>query len=312
MKQRRPPRRKQFRQRQKRYPSQTVDLSESLKQELATLEDRLARVERGEAWGQQSSRPYTPAEKAAEIAHTKARIAEIKASLEDQPHLGARQALDQTADLVRAAHEKRAREAFDVSISSGSMSGNPPLPLFSGAGGFTADASQVKAVEQADQAKLEAVAVSVRTNRTGIVLSVASLIVLIDDKLATLRDERPNARDAQAVRDESIARYESVRRELENLGNAAVGLDGQGASKENAENAAMSFGRCVRDWWDKRHKEICSKAFDAGLFVSCVAICSLAGSGGELAVAVSGALIGGKPVIEALKAIAKPRRSRRR
>jgi hypothetical protein len=76
--------------------------------------------------------------------------------------------------------------------------------MFSGAGGLTADASQVKAVEQADQAKLEAVAVSVRTNRIAIVLSVASLVVLIDEKLARLRDERPNDRDAQAVRDEAI------------------------------------------------------------------------------------------------------------
>jgi hypothetical protein len=48
------------------------------------------------------------------------------------------------------------------------------------------------------------VAVSVRTNRIAIVLSVASLVVLIDEKLARLRDERPNDRDAQAVRDEAI------------------------------------------------------------------------------------------------------------
>jgi hypothetical protein len=45
------------------------------------------------------------------------------------------QALDQTADLVRTAHEKRARESFDVSISSGSISENPPLPMFSGPAG---------------------------------------------------------------------------------------------------------------------------------------------------------------------------------
>jgi hypothetical protein len=84
-----------------------------------------------------------------------------------------------------------------------------------------------------------------------------------------------------------FARYESVRRELENLRNAAAGLDErESASKENAEIAAMSLGRCVRDWWNERHIEICGKAFDAGLFMSCVAVCSLAGSGGQLAVAV--------------------------
>jgi hypothetical protein len=287
-----------------------VDLSESLKEELATLRDRLARVERGELWGARSFEPYTPAEKAAEIARIKARIAEIEAS-EDRPPLGASQALDQTSDMVRAAHQEGERKSFG--IASGSISENPPLPPLSGAGGLTANASQVKAVEQADQAKLEAVGMvaSVRINRIAIVLSVASLVVLIDEKLGRLRDERPNDRDAQAVRDEAIARYESIKQNLEALRNATVGLDErESASNENAENAAKSFGQCVRDWWNERHIEICSKAFDAGLFTLCVSVCSLVGSGGPLTVGVSGALIGGKPVIEALKAMAKSRRRR--
>jgi hypothetical protein len=275
MKQRRPPRRKQFRQRQKRYPSQTVDLSESLKQELATLKDRLARVERGEVWGSDHPGPYTPEEKAAEIARIKARIAETEASLADRPPLGAWQALDQTADLVRTAHEKRARKSFDVSISSGSISENPPLPLLSGAGGLTAEASQLEAVEKADQPKLEpvAVAVSVRTNRTAIVLSVASLMVLIDDKLATLRRERPNSRDAQAVRDETIAHYENLKQDLEALRDVASHNRGK-VKDRTVDKVANKFVQGVRNWWEKDHEQICGKGYDAAIFISCLSVCS--------------------------------------
>ena len=69
-----------------------------------------------------------------------------------------------------------------------------PVAQLSGAGGLIADTVQTSPVKSR-----RAVGRSVRTNRIAIVLSVASLMVLIDDKLATLRDERPNARDAQAV-----------------------------------------------------------------------------------------------------------------
>src|SRR5262249_25451113 len=122
----------------------------------------------------------------------------------------AREGLDQTAQQVRAAHEQRARRSFNA-ISSGSISENPLLPAAaapaSGAG-----------KEQPDQAQFKGEVPSggsVRTNRVAIVLSVASLMVLIDERLAQLRDERPNAKEAQAVRDEAIARYESIRRTAE-------------------------------------------------------------------------------------------------
>jgi hypothetical protein len=57
------------------------DLTASQKKQLATYKDRLARVKRGEVWASDHHGPYTPEEKAAEIARLKARIAEWEASL---------------------------------------------------------------------------------------------------------------------------------------------------------------------------------------------------------------------------------------
>jgi hypothetical protein len=56
-----------------------VDLSEWQIQELATLEDRLARVKRGEVWGSDHAGPFTPDEQAAEIARIASLIAQVKA-----------------------------------------------------------------------------------------------------------------------------------------------------------------------------------------------------------------------------------------
>jgi hypothetical protein len=67
----------------------------------------------------------------------------------------------------------------------------------------------------------------------------------------------------------------------------------------------MGYSRCPHGgWWDKDHPKVCNRAFDAAIFISCVGVCSLVGAS-AIAVAVSGALVGGKNVIEALKAISK-------
>jgi hypothetical protein len=47
------------------------------KDDLATLRDRLARMERGEVWGSDHPRPYTADEKAAEIARIMSQIASL-------------------------------------------------------------------------------------------------------------------------------------------------------------------------------------------------------------------------------------------
>ena len=52
-----------------------VDLSN--RKFLEDLQDRLARVERGEVWGSDHEGPYTPQEKANEIARIKAEIARV-------------------------------------------------------------------------------------------------------------------------------------------------------------------------------------------------------------------------------------------
>src|SRR6266446_639536 len=146
---------------------------------------------------------------------------------------------------------------------------------------------------------------SVQANSVTIILSVASLVLLIDEKLASLRGERLNDPDALASRNEKIAHYESVKRDLEAFRDVAIEVRHGKADDKAVTKATSRFWDGVRNWWDKRQDEICTKAYDASLFVSCVSLCSLAGCGGVAAVAVSGVLVGGKPVIDALRALPK-------
>jgi hypothetical protein len=126
-------------------------------------------------------------------------------------------------------------------------------------------------------------------------------VVLLDEKITRLRDERTND---WVARDEAIAHYEGVKRDIEALRDVALKIKHGTVEEKAVTNASTTFMQGVRNWWDKRHDEVCSKAYDAGLFVSCVSLCALVG-GGPITVAVSGALIGGKPVIEALRTLRK-------
>jgi hypothetical protein len=144
-----------------------------------------------------------------------------------------------------------------------------------------------------------------RANNVTILLSIPSLALLTDEKLTSLRDERPNDPDAQAARDAAIAHYEEIKQDLEALRGVAIAIKQGNADENAATKVANSFTDGIRKTWEKRHEDICTKVLDATLFVSCIGLCSLFGCAGTAAVAVSGTLVGGRPVIDALKSLPK-------
>jgi hypothetical protein len=154
---------------------------------------------------------------------------------------------------------------------------------------------------------------AVLTNRPQIELVGASFLVLIDERLETLRQGRPNSREARAATDAAIADLEDLKRRVEAfLGAAAQFSVSEAKEKAVVENTNwLTAG--IRDWWSKRHVQACDKAFDkalkaidvGALFGIGVAICSLAGADPNLGVAISGAMVGGKHVVDVIKALAK-------
>lgn len=142
-------------------------------------------------------------------------------------------------------------------------------------------------------------------NKHEIALSATALLILINEKIASLRAQRPNSNEAKSQLEEEIAQYEGLREQLDALTNAAASFAAGEVKEGTAVKSATGFADGVQSWWTKSHPKICERAFDMALFVSAVGVCSLAGAGGLVSVIVSGALVGGKPVIDAIKSVGK-------
>lgn len=142
-------------------------------------------------------------------------------------------------------------------------------------------------------------------NRTQIVLTANTLALLIEEKLTSLKSQRPNSLDAQLARNEEIQQFEELKQKLSTLHDTVIDLSSGTGKETTVVESAKSFFEGVRAWWNKSHEKICEKTFDMSMFLTAVGICSLAGSGGQTAVVVSAALVGGKPVVDALKSLKK-------
>jgi hypothetical protein len=146
---------------------------------------------------------------------------------------------------------------------------------------------------------------AVLVNHAQIVTTTAAMLVLIDERLSSLREERPNSPDRKSEKKEDMAQYERLKVDVVAIA-SAVQQFRQGAIKEaEVSKATKTFSDGVRGWWTKSYDKICDKALDISLFLSAVGICSMAGSGGQMAVVVSAALVGGKPIASVLRDVAK-------
>jgi hypothetical protein len=78
-----------------------------------------------------------------------------------------------------------------------------------------------------------------------------------------------------------------------------------------AEVTSLAARYRCQNWWNKAHEKICQTAFDGAIFTLCVSICSLLGSGGQITTAVVGTLVGGRTVVDALRALSAKKHVKR-
>jgi membrane-bound inhibitor of C-type lysozyme len=144
---------------------------------------------------------------------------------------------------------------------------------------------------------------AVEANEKEINLAVAGLILQIDAKIEALQGERPNSDEAIAERDAQITKCERKRAELEHIQTMVAAFKKGTVKEAKVVKSVKTFADGVASWWNKGHDAILTKTFDMGLFTTAVGVCSMAGAGGKMAVAVSAVLVGGKPVAQALKGL---------
>jgi hypothetical protein len=104
-------------------------------------------------------------------------------------------------------------------------------------------------------------------NRSEIRIATTAFIALIHDRLQDLRNERPNSDESREDIDQAIAKYEDLQRQGEALLQASSELDSTHQPDQlRLESVAISFAQGIKNWWDEKHKQICEKAFDFGIF----------------------------------------------
>lgn len=147
------------------------------------------------------------------------------------------------------------------------------------------------------------IVVKARANHEQIVLLSTSLKIQIDERLAALKQQKPNSTEATAQRDAAISDYEQLRDKVDALQLAVAQL-------VNAEMAPPAFARTAKSWsdgvgawWSKRHTNILDKSADMAIVLSSVAVCSLLGVSANVAAVAATALVGGKSVAGALRGI---------
>jgi|EndMetStandDraft_7_1072992.scaffolds.fasta_scaffold02216_7 hypothetical protein len=106
---------------------------------------------------------------------------------------------------------------------------------------------------------------SVQANRAQLIIACEALKALIEDRLASLRNERPNSTPSREKRDLAIKYLTRFRDETISLREAIVA-----APKNKVEKPVVSFEDGLKRWWTNDHENICSRGFDLGMLLTAV------------------------------------------
>ncbi|WP_453965953.1 hypothetical protein [Bradyrhizobium elkanii] len=133
--------------------------------------------------------------------------------------------------------------------------------------------------------------------------ATATSLALVEDRIAVLSQERPNSDQSIAQRDNELKALTQMKGQLETIRNLPGELKKGQVSEKDANKSIKSFSDGVREYWNANSEVICGKAVNIALFTSTVLVCKLAGASGDLTIAVSAAVAGGKTVMDGLKGI---------
>lgn len=141
-------------------------------------------------------------------------------------------------------------------------------------------------------------------NRALVLLQVDALLLVVRSEIGRLRDRRLN-------NDPELRDLEEFEEQVDRLRSITVDAAQGHATPENVAKTGRSFGSYLRSWFDKHHEQILTDGFETlnggfkvAMFLSATAICASLKVEPTLAATVSGVLLGGAPVKDAIKAAA--------
>ncbi len=113
---------------------------------------------------------------------------------------------------------------------------------------------------------------AILSNQAQIALTSAALVALVDERIAAIRNERPNSREAIDENEKRIEDYERLKRDVTAVAEAAAKYKEGVISEREAVKSSKSLLEGIQGWWKKSHEKICDRAFDMSLFATAVSI----------------------------------------
>jgi hypothetical protein len=144
---------------------------------------------------------------------------------------------------------------------------------------------------------------AIEANEKSILLAIEALKLQIEDKIAKLRDERPNDPDAIKKVDASIAEFDAIQVELERIKVAVQQFKNNEVKEKEVVETVGTLKDTVSKWWHKHHDTIYTDASKSALFVGLTSLLHVAGADSGAALAILGGLIGGETIGKVLKSI---------
>jgi hypothetical protein len=144
---------------------------------------------------------------------------------------------------------------------------------------------------------------AIEANEKSILLAIEALTLQIEDKIAKLRDERPNDPDAIKKVDASIAEFDAIQVELERIKVAVQQFKNNEVKEKEVVETVGTLKDTVSKWWHKHHDTIYTDASKSALFVGLSSLLHVAGADSGAALAILGGLIGGETIGKVLKSI---------
>jgi hypothetical protein len=144
---------------------------------------------------------------------------------------------------------------------------------------------------------------AIEANEKSIILAIEALKLQIEEKLAKLRDERPN--DPHVVRkiDGSISEFEEMHAELERIKVAVQQFKKSEVKEKEVVQTVATLNDTVGKWWQKYHDTVYTDASKSALFVGLTSLLHVAGADSGPALAILGGLIGGESIGKVLRSI---------
>jgi hypothetical protein len=144
---------------------------------------------------------------------------------------------------------------------------------------------------------------AVEANEKSILLAIEALKLQIEDKIAKLRDERPNDPDAIKKVEASISDFKAMNAELERIKATVQQFNKRGVPEKELVRTVKGFKDSVGEWWHKNRDTIYTSTSNSAIFMGATSLLHAIGADSATALAIVGSLIGGETVAKVLKSL---------